>query len=117
MTWRPEGPLRPLPGPAGQQVSRGDRSWHFLVLRRMDHVRRRCRAIERWIGVRAARSAPTMPDLGAGRRHLRSEHPDPARVAELYRCLGVAGAPTVCRGEELRYRAVLATPAGPKELT
>lgn len=61
--------------------------------------------------------APTMPDFGVRLTSFAVEHPDPARVAELYRYLGVINAPAVCQGDELRYRAVLATPAGPRKLT
>ncbi len=98
------------------QVSRGDRSWHFLVP--PDGSRPGAGvapSVMDW-GARGT-PAPTMPDLGVRLTSFAVEHPDPARVAELYRYLGVARAPTVCQGEELRYRAVLATPAGPKELT
>lgn len=98
------------------KVSRGDRSWHFLVPPDGSRpVGGLAPSVMDW-GARGT-PAPTMPDLGARLASFAVEHPDPARAAELYRYLGVAGAPVVRQGDELRYRALIETPAGRKELT
>lgn len=60
--------------------------------------------------------ASTMPDLGASLLSFRIEHPDPDRVTELYARLGVVNPPQVRRGSRFRYRALVDTPAGVKEL-
>lgn len=58
-----------------------------------------------------------IPDLGARLQTFALAHPEPERVAALYRALGVEGAPALEPGPELRYRATIETPAGTKVLT
>lgn len=67
---------------------------------------------------RGARPPPiaAMPDLGARLRRFTIEHPKPAMVQDLYATLGVANAPQVRRGDTVRYRAEIDTPAGLKTL-
>ena len=62
-------------------------------------------------------SMAEIPDLGARLHALTLEHPEPATIATLYRDLAVDRPPTVVPGPSLRYRAEIATPGGPKELT
>jgi len=64
-----------------------------------------------------ARSMAGMADLGARLQSATLEHPDPTRIAALYRELGIADPPTVIAGPRLRYRARIETTAGPRELT
>ncbi len=59
----------------------------------------------------------TMADAGARLRTVILDHPDAARIAMLYRDLGVIDAPEVRHGAQLRYRAVIETPRGLRELT
>jgi hypothetical protein len=63
------------------------------------------------------RSMASIADLGARLRYFSLEHPEPERVAALYRELGIDRAPTVLPGPALRYRAEIETPDGLKELT
>lgn len=58
----------------------------------------------------------TIPDLGARLSSFTLEHPDPSAVQRLYDDLSVEGAPTVVQGPKLRYRAIIETPSGMKEL-
>jgi hypothetical protein len=62
-------------------------------------------------------SVAAMADLGARLRSVIIEHPDPDRVATLYETLGIANPPEIRHGECLRYRALIETPGGVKELT
>ncbi len=62
-------------------------------------------------------SVATMADAGARLRSLVMEHPEPERIIALYRSLGIADPPLVTRSERLRYRALIETPGGLKELT
>lgn len=62
-------------------------------------------------------SVAAMADPGARLRSVTLEHPEPARIAALYEELGIDNAPVVTHGERLRYRALIDTPAGLKELT
>jgi hypothetical protein len=62
-------------------------------------------------------SVAAMTDCGARLRALILEHPDPAPVLTLYDSLNLETAPEVRLGERLRYRALIDTPAGLKELT
>jgi hypothetical protein len=57
-----------------------------------------------------------IPDLGARLRMLILKHPEATAIKALYRDLGVAGPPMIIPGPELRYRALVETPAGLKEL-
>lgn len=56
------------------------------------------------------------PDLGARLVSLTLEHPEPARIQELYGRFSIDRPPTVVAGREIRYRAQIETPAGIKEL-
>lgn len=58
-----------------------------------------------------------IPDLGARFHSLILEHPDPAAVEQLYRDLAIAHPPVVVQGAKTRYRALIETPTGLKELT
>lgn len=58
-----------------------------------------------------------MADAGARLRDLVIEHPQPDQVAALYERLGVDHPPLIQRGDRLRYRALIDTPGGLKELT
>lgn len=62
-------------------------------------------------------SIATMADAGARLQSLLLEHPEPARIAALYAELGIVNAPEVLAGERLRYRALIETPRGVRELT
>lgn len=63
------------------------------------------------------RSMATIADLGARLRSFTLEHPNPTAVEALYRAVTVDRPPEIAKGPELRYRAQIETPAGPKELT
>ncbi len=63
------------------------------------------------------RNMATIPDLGARLAWFTLEHPDPAMVTDLYRCLDLDCAPTVTGAATLRYRAGINTPGGLKSLT
>jgi hypothetical protein len=58
-----------------------------------------------------------MADLGARLHRFIIEHPQPGQIAALYDRLGIATPPVVQAGARLRYRALIATPGGVKELT
>jgi hypothetical protein len=57
-----------------------------------------------------------MPDLGANLVSFLIEHPDPVWITELYERLGVVNSPEVRKGAQVRYRAMIDTPGGMKEL-
>ncbi len=57
----------------------------------------------------------SIPDLGARLRSFTLEHPDPAAVAALYG--SIVESPAVVPGLTARYRALIETPSGLKELT
>jgi hypothetical protein len=59
----------------------------------------------------------SIPDLGARLRSLTLEHPDPAGIAALYRELAIEHPPAIVQAAEIRYRALIDTPTGLKELT
>jgi len=61
-------------------------------------------------------SVATMADAGARLQSLVLEYPEPERIIALYRSLGITDPPVVTRGEQLRYRALIETPGGLKEL-
>lgn len=58
----------------------------------------------------------TMADLGARLRDFVIEHPQPDQVIALYEALGISHLPLVQSGDGLRYRALIDTPAGLREL-
>lgn len=62
-------------------------------------------------------SVAAMADVGARLQSVILEHPEPARVIALYRSLGIADPPVVTSGSRLRYRALIETPHGLRELT
>jgi hypothetical protein len=62
------------------------------------------------------RSMAAMADLGARFRYFSLEHPEPEKIAALYRELAIDRSPTVTRGPVLRYRAEIETPGGLREL-
>jgi hypothetical protein len=59
----------------------------------------------------------SIPDLGARLRSFTLEHPDPAGIAALYRELAIEHPPAIVQAAEIRYRALIDTPTGLKELT
>lgn len=59
----------------------------------------------------------SIPGLGARLRSLTIEHPDPTRIGVFYRELALDHPPVIVYGSELRYRALIETPTGLKELT
>lgn len=59
----------------------------------------------------------TLPDLGAQLVSFTLEHPDPANIASLYQSLKIDRPPAIVPGTAVRYRAVIKTPDGLKELT
>lgn len=59
----------------------------------------------------------SIPDLGARLRSFTLDHPEPARIMALYRALAVDHPPEVVEGPQLRYRALIETPGGLRELT
>lgn len=58
-----------------------------------------------------------IPDLGARLSSFILEHPAPADIEALFSELAVDRPPVVVHGSRLRYRALIETPAGLKELT
>lgn len=61
-------------------------------------------------------SMATIPDLDARLRSLTLEHSDPDAIRHLYRAVGIDNPPLITWGPEIRYRAVIDTPTGLKEL-
>ncbi|MEK9846051.1 VOC family protein [Thalassospira sp.] len=61
-------------------------------------------------------SMAEIPDLGARLQSLTLAHPDPDAIRTLYNGLSIDRAPTVIKGPDLYYRALITTPAGQKEL-
>ncbi|MEM9370024.1 MAG: VOC family protein [Pseudomonadota bacterium] len=58
-----------------------------------------------------------IPDLGARLSALTLAHPDPGAIEAIYRDLEIDRPPTIVHGPETRYRAMIGTPSGMKELT
>lgn len=63
------------------------------------------------------RSMDTIVDMGAKLRSFSLEHPDEAAIAALYRELSIDRPPEIARGNSLRYRALVETSNGAKELS
>ncbi|MGX1742928.1 VOC family protein [Bosea sp. NPDC055353] len=63
------------------------------------------------------RSMATIADLGARLRGFSLEHPEAEAIAALLQELRTERGPVVSHGPELRYRAQIETPAGPRELS
>ncbi len=59
----------------------------------------------------------SIPDLGARLQSFTLEHPDPSGIAAFYRELAIENPPPVTQGPEVRYRALIQTPAGLRALT
>jgi len=59
----------------------------------------------------------SIPDLGARLQSFTLEHPDSSNIAAFYREVSIENPPVVIQGPEVRYRALIQTPAGLKELT
>ncbi len=97
------------------RISRGDRSWLFAVPSDgslpVDGI---APSVMDWED--RGSPAPTMIDLGVKLRSFEIEHPNPSRVTELYRQLEAINAPHVRGGSNFRYRAMIETPSGIKEL-
>ena len=97
------------------RVSRGDRCWHISI---PDDGALPCggsapSAID-W-GDRGS-PATEMTDLGCRLLSFVVEHPDPAFLCQLYSDLGIVDHPFIRQAAKLRYRAVIATPSGHREL-
>lgn len=63
-----------------------------------------------------SRSMATIADLGARLRGFSLEHPEAEAIAALLQELRTERGPVVSHGPELRYRAQIDTPGGPREL-
>jgi hypothetical protein len=59
----------------------------------------------------------SIPDLGARLHSVTLEHPDPAGIEALYRELAIDHPPVLVQAPKVRYRALIETPTGLKELT
>lgn len=59
----------------------------------------------------------TIPDLGAQLSAWTLEHPDPGGITALLDKLAIDRPPVVVHGARLRYRALIKTPGGLRELT
>jgi hypothetical protein len=59
----------------------------------------------------------SIPDLGARLRSLTLEHPNSAAIETLYRELSIYHPPVIIQAPKVRYRALIETPTGLKELT
>lgn len=58
-----------------------------------------------------------IPDRDAHLRSFTLEHPDPTAIAALYSDVGIQHPPAIVAGPRLRYRALIDTPTGLRELT
>ncbi|BCH24954.1 hypothetical protein MesoLjLc_46720 [Mesorhizobium sp. L-8-10] len=58
----------------------------------------------------------TMTNLDLTLVEFVIEHPDPTAVKTLYQRLGLQNPPRIRKGEQHRYRAVIKTSAGLREL-
>jgi hypothetical protein len=63
------------------------------------------------------RSMATMADLGARLKSIVLEHPEPSAISQIYEELTIDRPPDIVAGAGLRYRALIETTAGVKELT
>lgn len=59
----------------------------------------------------------SIPDLGARLQSLVLEHPAPDEVAAIYSQLAIDCPPALRPGLKIKYRALIDTPSGQKELT
>ncbi|WP_441491052.1 VOC family protein [Bosea sp. 2RAB26] len=63
------------------------------------------------------RAMAAIADLGARLRSFTLAHRDAAALSTLYETLGIDRPPVIIPGDDLRYRALIETPAGAKELS
>lgn len=63
------------------------------------------------------RAMDAIADRGATLRSFSLEHPDDVAISALYRELLIDRPPAISRGDSLRYRALIETGAGVKELS
>ncbi|MEP3277519.1 MAG: VOC family protein [Stappiaceae bacterium] len=61
-------------------------------------------------------SMDDIPEMGARLRSFTLEHPEAAEIAALYRALAIDRPPTIVQGPAVRYRALIETPGGLREL-
>ena len=59
----------------------------------------------------------SIPDLGARLHSLTLECPDPSSIEALYRELAIEHPPVIVQAPKVRYRALIETPNGLRELT
>ena len=59
----------------------------------------------------------SIPDLGARLRLLTLEHPNSTAIKTLYRELSIMHPLVIVQAPKVRYRALIETPTGLKELT
>jgi hypothetical protein len=64
-----------------------------------------------------ARSMANIADLGARLESFSLQHPDALSLSQIYRTLDTDRPPVIVQGGDLRYRAVIETPAGRRELS
>lgn len=62
-------------------------------------------------------SMDAIPDLGARLHSFTLEHPDPQMIETLYRELDISAPLAIIESSRLRYRALIETPSGLRELT
>jgi len=58
-----------------------------------------------------------MEDLGLRLTDFVLEHPEPDEILDIYRAIGLAGAPRVIAGPRVRFTAMIETPSGLRQLT
>ena len=112
-----DGLLRRHPGLFGDALalSRGSLRWRFAV--RRDGAWPEDGALPcPMMWPEGPHPAAAMPDLGCRLEGLTLTHPEPDRIAALYRTLGIADAPAV-RAGPFGYHAAIATPGGPRVLS
>jgi hypothetical protein len=64
-----------------------------------------------------ARSMANIADLGAKLKSFSLEHPDATCLSEHYQALDIDRPPAIVQGNDLRYRALIETPSGVRELS
>lgn len=97
------------------RVSRGDRSWLISVPPDGSlPANGVAPSLIDW-GQRGT-PAKAIPDLGLSLVKFMIDHPDPDRVQGLYDRLGVHDAPFIKQADQFRYRAVIGTPDGLRNL-
>lgn len=58
-----------------------------------------------------------MKDIGLRLKAFVLEHPEPDDILDMYRAIGLVGAPSVIAGPRLRFTAMIETPSGLRQLT